>query len=368
LIVPLSQPDITQLEIDAVLSVLNGTQLSLGPKMEEFEQRVATYIGVPYAIAVSSGTAGLHLSLLSLGIGSGHEVIVPSFTFIAAANAVRHAGAAPVFIDIDRGTLNLDPALIEAAIMPRTRAIMAVHTFGYPAAMSEILCIARKHGLRVIEDACEAIGAECEGQKVGSFGDAAVFGFYPNKQITTGEGGIVVTRDGGLARTVKALRNQGRYPSDQWHQHSVLGYNYRLSEMNCALGCAQMMRIDEILAKREQAASLYDDALKAIPGVELPTRLAGNDKISWFVYVIRLLENSDRRDAIVAALQERGIQCGRYFAPIHQQPAYAGWDMRHPLPVTERESRRTIALPFFSNISREQIDCVADALGSVLQP
>ena len=365
--IPLSQPDITELEIQAVVDVLKSSQLSLGPKLEEFEERVASYAGLPHAIAVSSGTAGLHLCVRALGIGEGDEVLVPSFTFIAAANAIRFEGALPVFVDIDAATLNLDPACIEAAITPRTRAIMVVHTFGQPADMLTILDIANRHKLFVIEDACEAIGAEMHGQKAGSFGDAAVFAFYPNKQITTGEGGMIVTRDAVLAREMRALRNQGRYPSDAWHQHSILGFNYRLSEMNCALGCVQMMRIEEILGKREAAASLYHQALAAIPGVIAPVFSIDTVRISWFVYVIRIAgRDPGLRDRVVEALQRDGIQCGRYFAPIHQQPAYAEWPLPHALPVTEAESLRTIALPFFSNISPSQIAFVAEALQRLL--
>ncbi len=365
--IPLSRPDITDLEIEAVTSVLKSSQLSLGPKLEEFEESVASYVGLPHAIAVSSGTAGLHLCVRALGIQEGDEVIVPSFTFIAAANVIRYERAVPVFIDIESSTLNLDPACIEAAITPRTRAIMAVHTFGRPADMPAILNIAQRHNLFVIEDACEAIGAKILEQKAGSFGDAAVFAFYPNKQITTGEGGMVVTRNEILAREVRAMRNHGRYPSDAWLQHSILGFNYRLSEMNCALGCAQMQRLDEILGKREVAAGLYQRALAELPEVITPAQSTEAERISWFVYVIRIAGGqSGLRDRVIDYLRQDGIQCGRYFAPVHQQPAYAGWRMPHALPVTEAESLRTIALPFFSNISGEQVTFIAQALRRAL--
>ena len=365
--VPLSHPDITESEIDAVVAVLRSSQLSLGPKLEEFEERVADYVGLPHAVAVSSGTAGLHLCLRALGLRAGDEVIVPSFTFIAAANAIRYEHGIPVFVDIEVSTLNLDPVGVEAAITPRTRGIMAVHTFGRPADMFSICDIAKRHGLFVIEDACEAIGAELGGQMVGSFGDAAVFAFYPNKQITTGEGGMIVTRDARLAREMRAMRNQGRYPSDAWHQHSILGFNYRVSEMNCALGCAQMGRIEQILSKREMAAGRYHEALSTLTGLDVPAPSIHAGHISWFVYVIRMVaEKASQRDAVVAALGGRGIQCGRYFAPVHQQPAYAAWHARQALPVTEAVSLRTIALPFFSNISPEQISFVAQTLQEVL--
>ena len=358
--VPLSRPDITELEIQAVVDVLRGSRLSLGPKLEEFEQAVASFIGVPYAIAVSSGTAGLHLCVRALAIGPGDEVIVPSFTFVAAANAIRYEGATPVFVDIDRLTLNLDAAEVERAITPRTRAIMVVHTFGVPAAMDALMSIARRYNLAVIEDACEAIGAEYKGGRVGSFGDSAVFAFYPNKQITTGEGGVIVTRDRNLAREMRAMRNQGRYETDAWHQHSILGYNYRLSELNCALGLAQMGRLDEILRKRAQVAVSYDRLLGECRQVSLPYS-GSPGEVSWFVYVVRLMDPAWRK-RVIEDLAAHGIQCGRYFAPVHHQPAYSGWPLPHALPVTEAESLRTLALPFATNLSSEECAYVAERL------
>jgi perosamine synthetase len=337
--------------------------------MEEFEERVCRLAGQDFGIAVSSGTAGLHLCIRALGIGAGDEVIVPSFTFVAAANAVRYEGATPVFVDIEAHLLNIDAECIEAAITSRTRAIVAVHTFGCPADMQAILAIARRHRLQVIEDACEAIGATCRGKPVGSFGDAAVFAFYPNKQITTGEGGMVVTGDARLAREIRAMRNHGRYESDDWHQHSILGYNYRLSEMNCALGCGQMRRMGEILERREQVARRYNELLGDVSGLVLPPVELPDTRISWFVYVARLAEQFSReqRDAIARALQERGIGCGRYFAPIHSQPAYADLPVRRPLPVTESVSARTLALPFFTRLDDLRIQRVAGALREAIE-
>jgi perosamine synthetase len=352
-----------------VLSVLRGTRLSLGPKMEEFEELTRRLADQDFGIAVSSGTAGLHLCIRALGIGAGDEVIVPSFTFVAAANAIRYEGATPVFADIEARQLNIDPDCIEAAITARTRAIVAVHTFGCPADMGAIVEIGRRHRLHVIEDACEAIGATYRGKPVGSFGDAAVFAFYPNKQITTGEGGMVVTGDARLAREIRAMRNHGRYESDDWHQHSILGYNYRLSEMNCALGCAQMRRIGEILERREQVARRYDELLRDFSSLVLPPLELPDARISWFVYVVRLAERFGReqRDAIARALQERGIGCGRYFAPIHSQPAYADLPVRQPLPVTESVSSRTLALPFFTRLDDACIHRVAEALRDAIE-
>ncbi len=362
--IPLSAPDIGEEEIAAVVAVLRGQRLSLGPRMEEFEDRVATYIGVPHAVAVSSGTAGLHLCMCALEIGPGDEVLVPSFTFIAAANAIRYVGATPVFVEIDSRTLNLNPAKLAAAISPRTRAILVVHTFGCPAEMQPILELARRQHLLVIEDACEAIGAEYMGKKVGSFGDAGVFGFYPNKQITTGEGGMIVTRDPNLATRMKALRNQGRYPSGDWLQHVELGYNYRLSEIACALGVEQLKRIEPILQRREAIAREYSELLKKNENLILPPLDPPLRKMSWFVYVVRLHERytQQHRDSILDAMAQLGVECGRYFAPIHQQPSYAAWRNRGDLAITESQAVRAIALPFFNRMTSKEIYSIASAL------
>lgn len=366
--IPLSAPDITEQEIDAVAEVLRGTQLSLGPKLEEFEQRFAAYIGVPHAVAVNSGTSGLHLCVRALGIHAGDEVIVPSFTFIAAANVIRYEGANPVFVDIDPHTLNLDPACVEEAITPRTRAILVVHTFGVSAEMEAIEDIAQRHHLHILEDACEAIGAEYRDRKVGTFGAAAVFAFYPNKQITTGEGGMIVTSDKVLAERTRALRNQGRYQASDWFQHREVGFNYRLSEINCALGIEQLKRIDAILARREQVANEYDDNLRDVACVTLPSRGGAHIRCSWFVYVVRLHRDGvpTLRDVVAEYLQTQGIGCGRYFAPIHLQPAYAEWRAMTCLPITESQSARTLALPFFNRITSRQIEQVCTAVRHAL--
>jgi perosamine synthetase len=367
--IPLSAPDVTEAEIAAVVEVLRGLRLSLGPQMGAFEAAMAAYIGVPYAIAVSSGTSGLHLCVRALGIGEGDEVIVPSFAFIAVANVVRYERATPVFVDIDPVTLNLDPEKVEAAITPRTRAILAVHTFGVPAEMEGILEIAQRHHLRVIEDACEAIGAEYDGKNAGSFGDAAVFAFYPNKQITTGEGGMIVTRDPALARKMRALRNQGRYESDDWFQHEELGYNYRISEINCALGLEQVRRIGPILQRREAVAHAYSGLLGANADLILPQLGLPRRRISWFVYVVRLHGRftQAQRDAVLRELTALGIGCGRYFAPIHLQPSYAAWRHSAHLPITEFHAARTVALPFFNRITEAEIEQVCQALDTAMQ-
>ena len=320
--IPLSSPDITDSDIEAVVNVLRTPQLSLGPKLPQFEEAFANYIGVAHGIALSSGTAGLHLSLLALGIGEGHEVVVPSFTFIAAANAIRHARATPVFADIDPLSLNLTAESIERVLSPRTRAILLVHTFGYPADLNPILELARQRGLRVIEDACEAVGAEYDYRKIGAFGDLAVFSFYPNKPITTGEGGLVVTNDSALAKTVRALRNQGRMETDSWLEHSLLGYNYRLSEMNCALGISQLAKIDSILARRENVAHLYHHALQSHAEVLSPPMTIPNGSISWFSFVVRLSSRFTRhgRDQVIDALAAAGIASRAYLPPLHINP------------------------------------------------
>jgi perosamine synthetase len=368
--IPFSAPDVSESDIAAVTGVLRTPCLSLGPKLEEFERSLAEYVGTPLAVAVSSGTGGLHLCVRALGIGEGDEVIVPSFTFVAVANAVRYERAVPVFVDIDSETLDLDPAKIEAAITPKTRAILVVHTFGCPAELEEIIRIAREHSLFVIEDACEAIGAEYDGKKLGSLGDAGVFAFYPNKPITTGEGGAIVTRNPVIAALVRSLRNQGRGDSDDWYEHAHLGYNYRLSEMQCALGIEQLKRIEPILCRREAIARGYQERLSGNPDLILPAMSLPRRRISWFVYVIRLAahRSQDQRDWIRDRMISRGIGCGRYFAPIHLQPIYRSEPgSRHNLPITEWNAARTLALPFFNRISDTQMDEVCQVLNELLR-
>jgi perosamine synthetase len=372
--VPLSSPDITQAEIDAVTAVLRTPYLSLGPELAAFEAALADYHTVPHAVAVSSGTAGLHLALLTVGIGEGDEVIVPSFAFVAVANAVLQIRAMPVFAEIDPATLNLDPAAVERAVTPRTRAILVVHTFGVPAEMNALQTIASRHKLFLIEDACEAIGAEFgappDNRRAGSFGDLAVLGFYPNKQITTGEGGAVLAHNPAHAARLRSLRNQGREPTGDWLDHAEPGYNYRLSELACVLGRVQLSRIAEMLTLRQAAAERYDALLRDLPisGLELPSLTLPNRTISWFVYVVRLPKAVDR-DGIQTALARRGIATGRYFAPIHLQPTWRA----HPsagavsLPLTESISRRTLALPFFNRITAGQQEEVAGALRDAIR-
>ena len=361
--IPLSQPDITEAEIAAVCAVLRTPNLSLGQELAGFEAELAAYHGVGHAVAVSSGTSGLHLALLTLDVGEGDEIILPSFAFAGVANAVLQAGATPALAEIDPQTLNLDATAVERAITSRTRAILVVHTFGVPAEMDALGSIARRHGLALIEDACESIGAEFTGQRVGSFGDLAVLGFYPNKQMTTGEGGAVLARDPARAARLRKLRNQGRDASAGWLDQIEPGYNYRLSELACAMGRVQLRRIEEMLALRRQAAERYDALLEGICGLERPPLTLPRREISWFVYVVRLPQRVDR-DRVHELLAGQGIATGRYFAPIHLQPA---WRSRltgsaRNLVLTESIARRTLALPFFNRISIAQQEQVADAL------
>lgn len=362
--IPLSAPEITAADIEAVVGVLRTPRLSIGPKMVEFERSIADLAGAPHGIAVSSGTAALHLCMRALGIGEGDEVILPSFTFIATANAVLYERARPVFVDIDPFTLNLDPCKLEQSITPKTCAIIAVHTFGVPANLHPIMDIAWKYGLPVIEDACEALGAHYRGRPVGGIGDFGVFGFYPNKPITTGEGGMVVTRDSKMADIIRALRNQGRGETDGWLEHRVLGYNYRISELNCALGLEQSKRIGEILDRRAAIAEQYSEELEAIPEVTTPPLEIPDGRICWFVYVVRV----ENRDAILEKLQGQGIGCARYFAPLHRQPLFADFvNPRDDLKITDQVAAQTLALPFFNALTGEQIHEVCRALGCAVR-
>jgi len=368
--IPLAAPEVTDADIEEVVRVLRSGRLSLGPRLAAFEGACAAYLGVEDAVAVNSGTSGLHLCLLALGIGEGDEVVTPSFSFAASATCLLQVGAVPVFTDIDPDTLCLDPERIEEAITPRTRAILVVHVFGRPAPMAAIGRIAARHGLRVIEDACEAFGATTGGRRVGTIGDAGVFAFYPNKQITTAEGGLIVARDPAIAARVRRLRNQGRDPSAGWFDHVELGYSYRLSELHCALGLSQLQRIEGILERRESIAREYDRQLSRVPGLVLPAHAAPEDRPSWLTYVLRLGDAFSRedRDNVLAEMGSRGIECGRYFAPIHLQPLFRGrprnGDLR--LPVSERVADRALALPFFHGITAAQVEEVCDNLASLV--
>jgi len=364
--IPLSSPDITYKEVEIINQVLSTPFLSIGPKIKEFEQKVADYIGVKHAVAVNSGTSGLHLCIKSLDIKDGDEVITTPFSFIASANCALFERAEPVFADIDEKTLNIDASRIEEKITPKTKAILAVHVFGQPCEMDKIMEIAKKHNLFVIEDACEAIGAEYKGKKVGSFGDIAVFSFYPNKALTTSEGGMIVTNNEKLAKLCQSMRNQGRDEDSEELCHKRLGYNYRMVEMSAALGVVQMERADEILGKRQKVAEMYNEKLKDIEGIELPF-IAPDVKISWFVYVIRL-DPSMNRDEIMKKLKEQGINCKVYFPPIHLEPLYKekfGYK-EGDFPITEKVAGLGIALPFYNNLTETQINFIAENLKSII--
>jgi perosamine synthetase len=381
--IPLSSPDITDAEIDAVADVLRSGRLSIGPKQDLFEQLVAERCERAHGVACSSGTAGLHMVLEALGVGPGDEVLTTPFSFIASSNCALMVGAKPVFADICPQSMNLDPAHLEAAITEKTKAIVAVEVFGNPRHMAEIESIARRHELPLIEDACEGLGGKSTGRPIGGFGRAAVFGFYPNKQITTGEGGMIVTDDDRLANHCKSLRNQGRaVASDNddragnnttgsWLAHQRLGYNYRLSEINAALGCVQMDRLDELLHKRRRVANAYTQRLLDHRDLMLPGMGDREPETSWFVYVVRLAPEYDRaaRDRIIAGLRRHDIGCSNYFPPIHLQPFYKERFGFQPgdFPITESISDRTIALPFYNDLDETQIDLVCHTLSVMLQ-
>jgi len=367
--IPLSAPDIGEAEIAAVSDVLRSGRLALGPRLEAFEAAAARCAGVGFAAAVNSGTSGLHLALVGLGVGPGDEVVTTPFSFVASTHAILHAGATPAFVDVAPDSLAIDPSRIEAAVTPRTRAILPVHVFGRPADMAAIGAVAAARRLAVIEDACEAIGAEQDGRRAGSLGDVGVFAFYPNKQVTTGEGGVVVSDRRELIERVRALGNQGRSESG-WYEHGSVGWNYRLSELAAALGVVQLARLDEILARRQAVARAYGERLARHPRLELPTPDPPGTRTSWFVYSVRLRPPLGRadRDRVAAALAGRGIGCARYFAPIHLQPAYRARFGFSPgdFPVCESAADRCLALPFFNAITAAQIDRVGDALEALL--
>ncbi|MHC4555929.1 MAG: DegT/DnrJ/EryC1/StrS family aminotransferase [Planctomycetota bacterium] len=365
----LSRPDITEKEIEAVCAVLRSPNLSLGPKLVEFEQAFAEYIGTKRAVAVNSGTSGLFLCMLALGINPGDEVITTPFTFIASATSIMMAGAKPVFVDIDPVSLNIDPARIESAITKKTKAIVAVEVFGNPAGLDKICEIAAKHNLPVIEDSCEALGSALNGKKVGTFGIMSVFAFYPNKQITTGEGGMILTVDDGLADMCVSLRNQGRSRMGGWLGHDRLGYNFRLSDINCALGIVQLSRIDEIKAKRNQVAKWYREMLADEDRLIVPTGTNDCD-MSWFVFVVRLAEGFtlEKRNRILQDMTSCRIQVSNYFPPVHLMPFISeqfGYK-QGDFPVTESASNSTIALPFYNNLTRDQIEVVCKTLKQLL--
>lgn len=387
--IPMSSPDLTDAEVEAVTRVLQTPLLSNGPQLPAFEQAVASYTGTRYAVGVNSGTSGLHLCVIAAGIKEGDLVITTPFSFIASANCILYERAIPVFVDVDPSTGSIDPNLVAEAVTALTsgrcpatgnrglspdlfrssfaarqlKAILPVHAFGQPADMDPILSTAKQHDLAVIEDACEAIGAEYKGRKAGTLGDAAVFAFYPNKQMTTGEGGLIVTDNQDWTQLFRSLRNQGRDVFDAWLNHTRLGYNYRLDEMSAALGLVQMGRIEALLAKREQAARWYNERLADEELIQLPHITSTTTRMSWFVYVVRINPPANR-DEVMRLLAEAGIPSRPYFTPIHLQPFYRekfGYK-RGDLPITERLGDTSLALPFSGVMSEEQVDYICQKI------
>lgn len=388
--VPLSQPDISKREIEYVVRTLRSGRLSLGPRVTEFEEKFANYVGRRHAVAVSSGTAALHLCVRALDIGPGDAVLTTSFSFVASANCLLYERALPVFLDIHPLTLNLDPAEIAAYLQQgctrradgrvvdkssgrAVKGILPVHVFGLPCDMDPIRELADEYGLWLIEDACEALGAEYRGRRVGTFGDVAAFAFYPNKQMTTAEGGMIVTDDPRIADLCRSMRNQGRDPGADGPFHARLGFNYRLSDLHCALGLAQLERLDELLHRREQVAALYRSHLAGHPWLLLPQTPAGCTR-SWFVYVVQIAAAPAHaaeqvRARLLRALRARGIGCQIYFPAIHQQSYFqqSTQSLVRPLPRTESASARSLALPFFTQATADEIRYVCDTLLETLQ-
>jgi perosamine synthetase len=361
--VPLSSPWLDEREEQLVLDVLRSGRLSLGPTIDRFEEAFAEAVGAPYAAAVSSGTAGLHLLCVTAGVGPGDEVVTSPYSFVASANCAIYEGATPVFADIDPSTLNLDPAAVEAAVTERTRAVIAVDIYGYPCELDELRAICDRHGLALIEDACEALGARYRRELIGSQGPPAVFAFYPNKQITTGEGGMVTTHSEEEWRRLRSLRNQGRADSGGWLEHVRLGFNYRLDDIRAAIGLGQLEKLDEILTSRARVAARYSELLGGIEGLELPCADDADHERSWFVYVVALPRGADR-EAVIAGLDAVGVQTARYLPCIHLQSyMQERFGFRAGLcPVAEEMSLRTLALPFHARLDEDDQAHVAAAL------
>ncbi len=388
--VPMSSPDLTDAERRAILQVLHTPVLSIGPYVQQFEQRLAAFVGARYGIAVNSGTSGLHLSVIAAGVAEYDLVVTTPFSFIASANCILYEHGIPIFVDVDPVTGNIDPEQVHAAIsdlsrggmtarhwLPpalrnsrygRVKAILPVHAFGQPADMAPIVALARRRNLIVIEDACEALGAEYRGRPAGTLGDIAVFAFYPNKQITTGEGGMIVTNNEEWTALLRSLRNQGRDVFDAWLNHTRLGFNYRLDELSAALGCVQMQRIHELLEKRARVAAWYNERLADIEWIERPIISATTTRMSWFVYVVRI-KPPVSRDAVMHHLAASGIPSRPYFTPIHLQPFYCkkfGF-RRGDFPITERLGNTSLALPFSGVMTESQVDMVCEQVRKSLE-
>jgi perosamine synthetase len=365
--IPLAKPEIGGREEELVLEVLRSGRLSLGPMGERFERDFAAWLGAGEAVAVSSGTTALHLGVRALGWGPGDEVLTSPFSFVASANCLLYEGVRPVFCDVDPETLNIDPPAVEAALGERTAGILPVHIFGYPAAMPALEGIAAGRGLGILEDACEALGAvDAEGRRVGARGNLATFAFYANKQLTTGEGGMVVAPRRDLAERLRSERNQGRAADMGWLDHGGLGFNYRLSDLAAALGVAQLEKLDEMIERRAAVAAAYSAALAGIEGLELPIAGRGAERRSWFVYVVSLPEGVGR-DTTIARLGERGIAAKAYLPCIHTFPHLRELGYREgQFPVAEAAAARTLALPFFPSMTESQVARVCEELGAAL--
>jgi perosamine synthetase len=368
--IPLSAPWLDGREEELVLEVLRSGRLSLGPTIDRFEEELAERVGAPYAVALSSGTAGLHLLCHIAGFGPGDEVITSPISFVASANCFIFGGASPVFADVDPETLNLDPAAVQAAITERTRGLVAVDMFGYPCELDELRAICDRHGLVLVEDSAEALGAAYKGRPLGSHGPSAVLGFYPNKQMTSGEGGAVVTHSEEERRLLVSLRNQGRsYEGSGWFHHVRLGFNYRWTDVQAAIGLAQLEKLDRILELRAAAAARYGELLAGVEGVEPPLADDGDHRRSWFVYVVKLDAGHDR-ESVMAALREQGVQTAEYVPCVHLQPYMRErYGFREGLcPVAEDACARTLALPFYTNLTAEDQERVVEALARALAP
>jgi len=363
--ISMSKPDINEDDVNFVVSALRSGQLSIGPFVDEFEELAREYIGTRYAVAVANGTSGLHLCMRLAGVREGAEVITSPFSFVASANCVLYERGTPVFVDIDEETLNIDPAAVGAAITSRTVGILPIHVFGRPAAMDSLCQTADRHSLVLIEDACEALGAMYRNRKVGTFGRASVFAFYPNKQMTTGEGAIIATDDSAWDASLRSLRNHGRGTKNNWLSHDQIGFNYRLNELSSALGVSQLSRIDDLLERRAAVAAKYSERLSTVPGIQVLMPVDGTTRMSWFVYVVRF-DASLNRDDIASRLAGKSIPTRNYFPPIHLQPYFReqfGFRAGQ-FPVTERVSASTLALPFHTNLSEREIEQVCTALSA----
>jgi perosamine synthetase len=365
---PTARPYIKNKEERYVLQALRSGVLSIGPFIEKFEKLFAKKLGVKHAIAVSSGTAGLHLALIAAGIKEGDEVITSPYSFVASSNAILYVGARPVFVDIDPKTYNIDPKKIEAAITKKTKGIMPVHIFGQPSDMSPIMEIARNYNLVVIEDACESLMSSYRGKKAGTFGQSAVFAFYANKQITTGEGGMIITDDSKVEELCRSMRNQGRAPNMQWLDHDRLGYNYRMDEMSAAVGLAQLENLSFLIKKRQELAKWYAEALKPLSNLLTVPYTAPDSTNTWFVYVIRLNNPSLDRDRIIEELAIVGVHSKPYLPSIHTFQFYRDMGYKEgQYPVSEAASRSTLALPFYIGLTKKDLKKIAAEVRKVIE-